>query len=165
MLNIRPASKKDCQLIWKWANDPEVRAVSFSSEAISYEQHVRWFALRLKDIHCFFYIAETATHEPIGQIRYELDGNEATINISIDQQFRGKGYGSSLIKLASKKFFNASAAQIIHAYVKADNELSLKAFKKAGFRDAGTATVNAHSAIHLILKKLIQQEVCHDNNK
>jgi RimJ/RimL family protein N-acetyltransferase len=153
MLKLRPVSEKDCKLIWKWANDPDVRAVSFSSEPISYEHHVKWFNLKLKDIRCFFYIAETANQEPIGQVRYELDGNEATINISIDQHFRGKGYGPSLIQLASKKLFNASAADVIHAYVKAGNELSLRAFKKAGFRDAGTATVNAHKATHLILKR------------
>lgn len=153
MLKIRPASKKDCNLIWKWANDPDVRAFSFSSEAISYEDHVRWFDLKLNDIRCFFYIAETANQEPIGQVRYELDGNEATINISIGQQFRAKGYGPSLIQLSSKRLFDGSEAKVIHAYVKAGNETSLKAFKKAGFSDAGTATINAHKATHLILKR------------
>ena len=153
MLKLRPASKKDCKLIWKWVNDPDVRAVSFHSEAISYEDHVRWFDLKLKDIRCFFYIAETANREPIGQVRYELDGNEATIDISIGQQFRAKGYGPSLIQLSSKRLFDASAAKVIHAYVKTGNEYSLRAFKKAGFSNAGNATINAHKATHLILKK------------
>ena len=153
MLKLRAASKKDCMLIWKWANDPDVRAVSFSCDAISYEHHVRWFDLKLKDIRCFFYLAETTNQEPIGQVRYELEGNEATISISIDQKFRGKGYGPSLIQLGSKKLFNVSAADVIHAYVKARNELSFKAFKKAGFKDVGTAIVNTHKAIHLILKR------------
>jgi RimJ/RimL family protein N-acetyltransferase len=159
MLKLRQASMEDCKLIWKWANDPNVRAVSFSSEAISYEHHVRWFELKLEDASCFFYIAENTNEEPIGQVRYEIDGNKATINISVARQFRGTGYGSHLIRFASKKLFSDSEAEVIHAYVKEGNEVSLRAFKKAGFMHVGTKIISKHKANYLIFNKMNQVKI------
>jgi hypothetical protein len=39
MIKLRQASEKDGRLIWKWANDPDVRTVSFSTETFPYEEH------------------------------------------------------------------------------------------------------------------------------
>ena len=91
-LRLRQVQEKDCRLIWEWANDPDVRVVSFSPEPIPWEQHVRWFQSKINSPKCKFYIAMDGDI-PIGQVRYDIEGNEAVISISIDQRFRGKGYG------------------------------------------------------------------------
>ena len=153
MLKLRQVSEKDCRLIWTWANDPEVRAVSFSSEAIPYEHHVTWFESKLNDPSCYFYIAEDRNHEPVGQVRYEREGTEAEISISLDRKFRGKGYGSSLIRLASQELFEVSDVEVIHAYIKEGNEAAIGAFKKAGFNSIGITRKNEHQAHHLVLGK------------
>ena len=152
-LRLRPVREDDCRLLWEWANDPEARAVSFSSEPIAWEQHVEWFESKLKDPRCIFYIAMNSDGLPIGQVRYDLDGNEAVISISIDQRFRGKGYGSTIIWLASQKLFEVSDVTVIHAYVRQSNPASARAFVKAGFRNMGMRRIREHQAIHLVLQK------------
>ena len=137
MIKLRQASRKDCEMIWQWANDPEVRAVSFAPEPIEYDNHVKWFEARLSDADCRMYIADDIAANrppaPLGQIRFELKGREAVISISLDRKFRGQGHGGRIIALASRAFLASSDAQTIHAYIKKDNPASLAAFKKAGF--------------------------------
>ena len=153
MLKLREVSDKDCMLIWEWSNNPDVRAVSFSQEPIPYEDHVKWFESKLNDMSCYFYIAEDINQTPVGQVRYDLEGNEATISVSLDRKFRDKGYGTSLIRLASQKLFDISDVDLIHAYVRRGNQASVKAFKKAGFILVGTTAIKNCQASHLIAKK------------
>ena len=153
MLKLRKVSADDCRMLWEWSNEPEVRAVSFSSETISYEHHVAWFESKINDPSCYFYIAEDTNHEPVGQVRYEREGTEAKISISLDRKFRGKGYGSLLIRLASQEFFEVSDVEVIHACIKEGNEAAIRAFKKAGFASIGTTRKNKHQAHHLALRK------------
>lgn len=153
MLRFRTVNEDDCKLIWEWANDPEVRAVSFSSEPIPWEQHVQWFTSKLNDPNCIFYIAMDSEGVPVGRVRYDIDGNQAVISVSIDQKFRGQGYGRTAIRLASRELFGASDADVIRAYVKQSNEVSVRAFVNAGFKDMGTTTVCGHQAILLVLRK------------
>ena len=153
MIKLRRASRKDCRLIWKWANDPDVRAVSFSPEPIVYKHHVKWFETKLNDSSCCFYIAENSNIEAVGQIRFDLKEGQALISISLDHKFRGQDRGAKIIELASRTFLASSDAKIIHAYVKKDNAASLAAFKKAGFSSVKSVLVNSQPAHHLILAK------------
>ena len=155
MIKLRRATRKDCRLIWQWANDPEVRAVSFAPEPILYEDHVNWYETRLNDAGCCIYIAddiaENSDMESVGQIRFDLNGQEAVISISLDRKFRGQGRGARIIELASRAFLETSDARIIHAYIKKDNATSLAAFKKAGFSSVKSVLVANQPAHHLIL--------------
>ena len=152
-LRLRQVGEDNCRLLWEWANDPDVRAVSFSSEPIPWEQHVKWFKSKLNDPRCIFYIAVNSDDVPIGQIRYDTEDNKAVVSISIDRKFRGKGYGSRLIWLASRRLFDVSNVDTIHAYVKQGNEASVTAFVKAGFREMGAKVMRGHQAAHLILRR------------
>lgn len=153
MLTLRQVRKDDCWLLWEWANDPTVRAVSFSSELISWETHVEWFQSKLEDPHCLFFIAVDGEGTPIGQVRYDISDDNAVISISTAKEFRGKSYGSEIIRIASERVFNVSSVGTIHAHVKQGNEASTRAFTKAGFRDAETISVHGHRAVHLTLKR------------
>lgn len=152
VLKLRSVCEDDCSLLWEWANDPEVRAVSFSSEPIPWEQHVQWFESRLRDTHCILYIAVNSDYVPIGYVRYNIESNEAVVSISIDRKFRNQGYGSTLIRLASHKLFQVSDVTRIYAYIRQGNKASLCAFVKAGFHTMGTTTVRGHEAIRLIMR-------------
>ena len=152
-LRLRQVGEDNCRLLWEWANDPDVRAVSFSSEPILWEQHAKWFKSKLNDPRCIFYIAVNSDDVPIGQIRYDTEDNKAVVSISIDRKFRGKGYGSRLIWLASRRLFDVSDVDTINAYVKQGNEASVGSFVKAGFREMGTKMMRGHQAAHLILRR------------
>ncbi len=153
LLQLRGVRAEDCRLVWDWANDPETRASSFSQEPIPWESHVRWFKARLNDPATVYNVALDDRGEPIGQVRYELRSDEATISISIDRKFRGCGYGSVLIRRASVDLFTQSRVRLIHAFVKPDNVPSIRAFLNAGFTQIEDATINDRSALHFVKRR------------
>jgi UDP-2,4-diacetamido-2,4,6-trideoxy-beta-L-altropyranose hydrolase len=150
-IRLRQVGEGDVRLIWEWANDPTVRAASFSSEPIPWEQHRQWFRAKLNDPDCVFYIAIDEEETPIGQVRYDVSGHEAVVSISLDVNFRGKGYGSAIIEFAARKLYRTVGAKLIHAYVKTDNEASISAFLKAGFKKMEPTTVCGQPVVHLAL--------------
>lgn len=157
MIKLRHATARDCRMIWQWANDPDVRAVSFAPEPIAYADHVEWFETRLADIDCRMYIAEDITADghpaPVGQVRFERKGQQAVISVSLDRQFRARGHGARIIELACRAYLAATDTQIINAYIKADNAASLAAFKKAGFASGKGTSVANQPAHHLFLAR------------
>ncbi|MCS6927681.1 MAG: GNAT family N-acetyltransferase, partial [Candidatus Binatia bacterium] len=152
-LRLRRAREHDCYQLWQWANDPQVRAASFSPHPIPWEQHLKWFSATLHNPRCLLFIAVNGDDAPIGQVRYELEQDEATVSISLDHRFRGQGYGSALIGLSARKIFHATTTTVIHAYVKPENSASLRAFAKAGYRHVGTTLRGGQPAEHLILER------------
>ncbi len=151
-LNLRKVRKEDCELLWKWANDSQVRAVSFSSDLIVWQDHVQWFDNKLRDPNVRFYIAVDANNLAIGQIRFDIHNNEAIISISIDQQFRHQGYGHQIIQLAAAQIRQDSSIKIVHAYIKSNNLSSIGAFRKAGFRHNEAIKTHDNQSIQLSLE-------------
>jgi RimJ/RimL family protein N-acetyltransferase len=92
---------------------------------------------------------------PIGQARFDIlkENKEAVISVSVDRKYRGRGYGSAMIRLASQKLFYLSETNLIHAYIKQNNEASIRAFVKAGYKEAAVTVIRGHQAIHLIFQK------------
>lgn len=160
-LRLRRVRQDDCRLLWEWANDPELRAVSFALEPIPWEQHVQWFKAKINDPYCVFYIGIDAEDVPTGQVRYDIDAKEAVVSVSVDRKFRGKGYGRTLISLSSQKVFDVPDVSVIHAYIKQNNEESVRAFVKAGFKKRGTTIIRGCQATHLILEKRKYHEEFH----
>jgi len=145
-LRLRPAMAEDARLIFDWANDPGVRAVSFSSEPIVWENHLNWFQAKLSDANYHIWVAEDSEGTPIGQVRFEVEGPVATISISLDTAQRGKNRGSLLIWTACKKLFTESSVAEIHAYIKPDNQASIRAFEKAEFQKLEETKVKGATA-------------------
>jgi len=152
-LRLRRVREQDCRLLWEWANDPEVRESSFSPAPITWEEHVRWFTARLNDPHCFHFIGVDENDLPLGQVRFDLQGDEAEIDVSVDRQRRGQRYGSSLIEIGAEEMLLCTRARLIHGYVKPQNEASIRAFTRAGFRDSGLEIVRGNQAVHLVKTK------------
>lgn len=152
---LRRARPDDVRLLWEWANEPDVRAVSFNPAPIPWESHQGWFAARLRDPDCVLFVALDAAdwaEQPVGQVRLDVSGAEATVSVSLSAAARGKGLGREVIATACRKLFAARpAVGAIHAYIRADNEASLRAFAAAGFAGAEPAAVHGHAAVRLAL--------------
>ena len=151
-LHLRPATADDCRRFWEWANDPAVRANSFTSEPIPWEPHVAWFTRKLADANTRLWIAEQAD-APLGQVRFDLDASSATISVSLDATQRGRNLGALLIWSACQKLFRESPVETIHAHIKPDNTASIRAFKKAGFEPAGQTEVKGFAALRFALSR------------
>ena len=152
-IKLRRAQETDCELLWKLANDPDNRAVSFSSAPIPWEDHTHWFNSKLNSANCMMYIATMNDRTPLGQIRYDIKQENAVISISIDKKFRSKGYGVVLIRKTSQILFNESNVRRVHAYVKQDNNVSANVFTKAGFKKLELTTIHVQPATHFVLER------------
>jgi UDP-2,4-diacetamido-2,4,6-trideoxy-beta-L-altropyranose hydrolase len=150
-LKLRPVTPEDCRLLWEWANDPVVRAASFSSALIVWEEHVNWFQQKLADPHCPIYIILDKQETPVGQVRFDTSGNEAEISASISSPYRGYGYGVEAIDIASEYLFQETAVSRVYASIKLDNVVSHRAFTEAGYREIGVEVVKGSPALRMVL--------------
>lgn len=136
-LSMRVAERKDEALLLEWANDPQVRANAFSGGAITPAGHGAWFAARLaRPGDCCILIAESATRVPVGQVRFDREGAHWTIGYSLDAAFRGWGLGRKLLAAALECFRPRFPGAQLKAFVKADNEASLRVFRALGFAES-----------------------------
>jgi RimJ/RimL family protein N-acetyltransferase len=131
---LRSATLNDCKLLFDWANDPEVRKASFSSDPIAWSEHIDWFSRKLESSESHILILEV-DNKSIGLIRFEKADDDAyLLSYSISKEFRGKSYSSNILieglNYLSKKI--KKSVNVI-AYVKIDNIPSQKAFIKNQF--------------------------------
>jgi UDP-2,4-diacetamido-2,4,6-trideoxy-beta-L-altropyranose hydrolase len=152
-ISLRPAGAEDSRLIWEWANDRTVRTASFSTETIPWERHQQWFAAKLNDPSCAFFIAVNASGTPIGQLRGDVCDRIAVISISLDPRFRGNGYGTKMIRKGSAELFARGEVSTIHAFIRHGNDASHRAFEKAGFHKLEDTIVHGQPASLFVLHK------------
>lgn len=150
---LRRAKRGDCEAVWKLANDRVAREQSFTTEPISWDDHVKWFEGRLSSADCAFFMADDDENNPIGQARFDIDDDSAVISVNVDKNMRGKGYGSELISIASQRCFCVSSIGKIHAYIKKSNVASLNVFKRAGYLESAEMQMKGQAAYHMTLRR------------
>lgn len=151
-IRLRPAEGADCLTIWHWANDPDTRAASFDSQPIPWDRHQAWFAAETTAADTLFLVARDAEGDPIGQVRFNRHGLTAVTSISVDRQYRGRGYGSRLIRQAALAAFQRwPGIAELEAEVKTSNMRSLRAFERAGFQRQGVVVGRRAGSILLRL--------------
>jgi UDP-2,4-diacetamido-2,4,6-trideoxy-beta-L-altropyranose hydrolase len=152
-LRLRHVREDDCRQLWEWANDSDVRPVSFATEPISWNRHLQWFNSKLCDPSAVLYLVVDLEDVPAGQVRYQIDGTRAAVSISLAPLFRGKGYGQVVLAMATEDLFRTTAVTHIDAYVKPNNTASVRLFTRASYARVGTERIGGHQAIHFILEK------------
>ena len=140
-ISLRPAITADEALLLQWANDPQVRANSFSPEPIAPKDHHHWFQKGLTDPNRLLLIATTADGCPIGQIRFdrqsgsaEADVSEAAVDLSLDRCARGHGLAAELVRFGLQAMEQrwGPAVEAV-AEVLTSNTASNACFARAGF--------------------------------
>lgn len=163
-LRVRGARFDDSRLLWEWANDPQVRASSFSPQPIPWETHAAWFARKIGNKRSLILIAENADGTPVAQIRFDRRGNdngpsddlpenEWEVDVSVAKEMRGRGLASRLIQQGVRSLLREHANSRVHALVKSANPASIKAFEQAGFRRVGEEQIRGDAAIHFVFSK------------
>jgi UDP-2,4-diacetamido-2,4,6-trideoxy-beta-L-altropyranose hydrolase len=134
-LRLRPAAAGDADVFFAWVNDAEVRRQSFDSDPIDWPTHRAWFSARLASRETRILVLEAAGI-PVGQIRFDRDGDATHIDYSIDQAFRGRGWAKRLVMLGLEQMRSGSTKSFV-AQVKAGNGASIAVFEGLGFSDRG----------------------------
>lgn len=132
---LRPACEADVVSYFNWANDPGVRRNAIHPEAIRWVDHKAWFEKKLNDPKGRLYVFEAAGL-PVGQIRFDQEGDEARIDYSLDTLVRGRGWGSRLVSLGMQRLEKIGPIRL-RAEVKTDNEASRSVFLSLGFTMTG----------------------------
>ncbi|MFA7252984.1 MAG: GNAT family N-acetyltransferase [Patescibacteria group bacterium] len=151
-IEILPVDKSDMLSVFNLSNEPDVRAVSFNNDEIKLEDHKKWFAKKIADKDAIFLKAEV-DGKFAGQIRYEIEGNEALVGISVSKDFRGMGIGSILLSKGAKYIAeNRPEVTLIRAYIKISNQASVHLFEKNGFKLNKKETIDGNEAFLYLLE-------------
>ncbi|MBI5482349.1 MAG: UDP-2,4-diacetamido-2,4,6-trideoxy-beta-L-altropyranose hydrolase [Deltaproteobacteria bacterium] len=136
VLWLRRADAADLLLYHEWANDPDVRANSFSSDPIPLETHRRWFQRRLADPACFLYLLEEGG-QAAAQIRFDLVAGGARVSFSVDRARRGHGLAAEVLRRGARRLAgDAPHGRLAFGLVKRGNGASLRAFRAAGYHES-----------------------------
>jgi len=131
-LELRPATRDDAELLLRWANDRGVRKASFDPRPIDWDEHVAWLEARLRDPFSRIWVALDGK-TPVGVARFALEGDRATISVTVTPERRGRRVGTSLIATSVERLLNEERIAGIDAWVRPENTASIHAFQAAGF--------------------------------
>lgn len=133
VLNFRKAINNDAELIYNWANDPDVRINAVNKEPITYKNHLIWFAKKLKSEETIIFIAYLED-TPVGQIRFDKNLTDWQIDYMIDYKYRGKGLGKEIILEGMKKMKEIFKINLkFTAFVKVNNIASISVFRNLNY--------------------------------
>jgi UDP-2,4-diacetamido-2,4,6-trideoxy-beta-L-altropyranose hydrolase len=147
----------DAQLLFDWVNDPQTRAMSFSSHSINWDEHCHWLQDRLRDpSKCVLWLARDAHGVALAQVRYDLHESktaEAVVSISVAAEHRGRGVGRRLLQLSARRLFAERGIRRIHAFVRPENEASCRSLTAAGYAEMSATTLRNQPARHFLLSR------------
>jgi UDP-2,4-diacetamido-2,4,6-trideoxy-beta-L-altropyranose hydrolase len=139
----------DAALLWRWANDAETRRNAFDPAPIPYEAHVGWLERRLASATTRLLIFSDEAG-PVGQVRFDVAGGMAEIDIAIAPERRGQGLGTAMLREALTGLRAEWGERIRpRAHVLAHNERSLRMFRRCGFREVGVRERDGVRAVML----------------
>ncbi len=151
---LRKAVESDSKTVFELSNDPTVREQSISKKMIGWEEHQVWFNKKIKEEDYIFLLAFDKKDNFIGQVRFHIERNSATVSISVLKEFRGKGLSKKILREACSKIFSAgNNVQEIVAYILPHNEASLKAFISIGFSFVCEEIIEQENFHKFILKR------------
>lgn len=133
-LSIREVTPHDRGLLWLWANDRSVREQSLDPSPITWPEHVEWFERTYATGRCRMLILE-ADDLPVGQLRFDLEDGQATINYSLDIAVRGRGWGREIVARGLqwlRREMSDRQMELV-AIVRRDNHASSRVFEQLRF--------------------------------
>ena len=145
---LRRAADDDWDMLFGLANDPVARANSIQTQAIAFDDHVEWFEAALGNPAHHLLIAEL-DGRAVGMVRLDItddDPETAVISINLVPRLRGMGLGKIALKAATEAA-PAMGLQRIIAYIRPENQRSVRAFSGAGFILGGESEIRGISML------------------
>ncbi len=131
---LRKVSSADIHEVFAHSNEAYVREHSIRKEKITWEEHVRWFDHMLGDKMHVFYVITDHSDRFLGQIRYQIEGDQAVVSISLSKLIMGKGLSRNLLQESMKKLYeDRKEVKTIVAYVSENNIASNHLFQKSRY--------------------------------
>jgi hypothetical protein len=133
-IELKKATHYDSRSVYEWRNNRRIRAVSKSSDIISWDDHEKWFNAVLADVSRCLLIGSIDNIQ-IGVVRFDLKGNSAEVSIYLVPEVGRTGQGKFLL-LASENWLRVNHPEItrINANVLGENESSKFFFTSLSYR-------------------------------
>jgi UDP-4-amino-4,6-dideoxy-N-acetyl-beta-L-altrosamine N-acetyltransferase len=138
MVELRPLSAGDRDMVREWRNQPHVAAMMYTDHEIGAEEHASWFATTFEDPRKLYYIIEDAG-EAIGLAGFtELDGRSASWAFYLaSAETRGRGLGAQTEFAMLSRAFEMLRLQRLRCEVLALNGAVIALHESFGFRRTG----------------------------
>jgi RimJ/RimL family protein N-acetyltransferase len=131
---ISRATKDDIVGIYNLLHREFVKKYSPNSEKIEWIKHKKWYEFWLRSPYYLIFVIKNRAGNLIGQVRYEIDGEIAVINVFLAKEHRGKGLGGTFVEMSIEELkYEKPDVKIILAYILEENEVSKKMFTSFGF--------------------------------
>ncbi len=133
-LTLKPATAKDCKILWQWRNDPDARKYFTNTEYVPYQEHKEWFKASLKNENRYR-VMVLQNNTKVGMVRFDVEpmSKAAVIHINIASEHRHQEIGRKVLKEACHYAFGNLGIDRVIARIKEGNEASIRAFTYAGF--------------------------------
>jgi ribosomal-protein-alanine N-acetyltransferase len=140
---LRPLTQDDLDRVLKWHNDPKLYStLGGHFRYVSREAETVWLRLRLEardEVNLAICLYEPPEH--IGNIYLRcinwIDRNAELHTFIAKRVHRGKGHGSTAVRLITKHAFEDLGLVRIFLYVLASNSAAIAAYEKCGFTTEG----------------------------
>lgn len=133
LVRIRKAVAADARPMLGWRNEPAVRKASRNEAPIDLATHQSWFESTLADPNRLLLIGEFSG-EPVGVVRFDIDGESADVSIYLLASAVGRGLGADLLCAAENWLTGARpCVRQVRAEVMADNPPSHALFSGSGY--------------------------------
>ncbi len=138
---LRAMEPEDIDVLYNWENDTSVWHISNTTAPFS-RYIIEQYVFSVQDIYANkqLRLMIESDKQPIGCIDiFDFDPNnkKAGIGILITHEMRNKGYASDALETLMYYCFNTLQLHQLYCSILADNDASLKLFKKYGFSVCG----------------------------
>lgn len=141
-MRLRPyIHSKDYEYIKKWINDERVHAL-WCANLISYpmteEKLLNILEIDATDWSGSSYVATDDNGKPIGFFAYSVNtfNNSGFLKfVILDNELRGKGYGTQLLKLVLRYAFDITGVSSVQLNVFDSNNIAKKCYINVGFSE------------------------------
>lgn len=139
---LRPVERADMELIRRWVNDPEIRALIGETRPLTASGAETYLQkLQTDESRVWFIIVERATQRPIGEcglLRMMPAWRTTDLSIILgEREAWGKGYGTEAITLLMNYAFGFLNFHRIAIGVVGFNQRALRFYEKVGFQREG----------------------------
>lgn len=151
LVELRPVSRDDLELLFHWANDEELTKLGHGSSSAYqnnnpkedieafYEKNLT--AQPLWEYGRVFMVYTLGTGEPIGKCDYHNLNpitRAAEVGLSIgEREYWGKGYGFDILKTMLKHLFQTLNLERVQLDTWSGNTQAIRLYEKAGFQPEG----------------------------
>lgn len=141
---LRALEPGDLPVMYAWENDRANWLVSNTTAPFSKHILEKFIETSSQDIYANrqlrLMVEEVGTGNTVGAVDvfdFDPDHQRAGLGILIAPEFRQRGYGLESILLAKDYLFNSVRLHQVYCHVMANNEASIRLFRRAGFSECG----------------------------